>query len=296
MIVLVPLLASLPSLLPASPPPVPAPASPVLVRQQGADFPALELEWKREQAAYKKALENAKAAGKKRAEWPADPAQAFYPRFEALAKGGEGRAALWMCEHLRDAWALSARRRAAGALLDLLIEAGDEAWVAQALPQIVRTRGDFDAARLKGHLEALGAEGRPDASRVAAKTALGDMVEAEKPLEGMELLLEACRLAGSIEKKPGATAMEHLLAAATRSLNSGEPERVERAMALLSEVVRRWPESDAAEEADQRLFQLQYLSVGRLAPDFETHDAEGNFFRLSDYRGKVTLIDFWGFW
>lgn len=290
MIALVPLLFLLPTAAP------PAPAAAALVRQEGADFPALELEWKREQASFKKALESAKAAGKKRAEWPADPAETYYPRFEALARGGEGRAALWMCAHLRDAYSLSARRRAAAGLLEIVVAAGDAAWVPEALPLLVRLRGDFDAARLTAHVEALAAEGRPVAVRVAATLALGDMIEAEQPVEGMELLLQACGLAGSIERQPGSGAMEHFLAAATRSLNSGKPERVERAMALLSEVVRRWPDTDAAEEADQKLFQLQYLAVGRLAPDFETHDAEGNFFRLSDYRGKVTLIDFWGFW
>lgn len=36
--------------------------------------------------------------------------------------------------------------------------------------------------------------------------------------------------------------------------------------------------------------------VGNLAPDFEVKDVEGKSFKLSDYRGKVVLIDFWGFW
>ena len=36
--------------------------------------------------------------------------------------------------------------------------------------------------------------------------------------------------------------------------------------------------------------------VGNLAPDFEAKDVEGKAFKLSDYRGKVVLLDFWGFW
>ena len=31
-------------------------------------------------------------------------------------------------------------------------------------------------------------------------------------------------------------------------------------------------------------------------PDFDAVDVDGNAFKLSDYRGKVTVIDFWGFW
>ena len=45
---------------------------------------------------------------------------------------------------------------------------------------------------------------------------------------------------------------------------------------------------------DERL--IRSLVVGKPVPDFETVDPDGNAFKLSDYRGKVTVIDFWGFW
>jgi len=38
------------------------------------------------------------------------------------------------------------------------------------------------------------------------------------------------------------------------------------------------------------------LDVGMRAPDFEATDVAGKSFKLSDYRGKVVLLDFWGFW
>ena len=38
------------------------------------------------------------------------------------------------------------------------------------------------------------------------------------------------------------------------------------------------------------------LAVGKLAPDFEAKDADGVAFKLSDYRGKVVVLDFWGYW
>jgi peroxiredoxin len=38
------------------------------------------------------------------------------------------------------------------------------------------------------------------------------------------------------------------------------------------------------------------LSIGRRAPDFTTKDVDGVEFKLSDYRGKVVVLDFWGFW
>jgi peroxiredoxin len=31
-------------------------------------------------------------------------------------------------------------------------------------------------------------------------------------------------------------------------------------------------------------------------PDIVAKDTDGVDFKLSDYRGKVVLLDFWGFW
>ena len=33
-----------------------------------------------------------------------------------------------------------------------------------------------------------------------------------------------------------------------------------------------------------------------VAPDIEAPDLDGVTFKLSDYRGKVVVIDFWGDW
>jgi peroxiredoxin len=38
------------------------------------------------------------------------------------------------------------------------------------------------------------------------------------------------------------------------------------------------------------------LEVGNLAPEIEGEDLEGVAFKLSDYRGKVVVLDFWGDW
>jgi len=70
----------------------------------------------------------------------------------------------------------------------------------------------------------------------------------------------------------------------------------ERGLAVLREVRERWPSTDEAKRAEGRIFRYSNLVVGKTIPDFETVDADGNAFRLSDYRGKVTVVDFWGFW
>ena len=38
------------------------------------------------------------------------------------------------------------------------------------------------------------------------------------------------------------------------------------------------------------------LAIGKVAPDIEGEDIEGVKFKLSDYRGKVVVLDFWGHW
>jgi hypothetical protein len=55
-------------------------------------------------------------------------------------------------------------------------------------------------------------------------------------------------------------------------------------------------ERSYAEAASAFVFALENLAVGRPCPDFAAVDAEGANFQLSDYKGKVVLVDFWGFW
>ncbi len=38
------------------------------------------------------------------------------------------------------------------------------------------------------------------------------------------------------------------------------------------------------------------LEIGMLAPEIEGEDIDGVQFKLSDYRGKVVVLDFWGNW
>ena len=43
-------------------------------------------------------------------------------------------------------------------------------------------------------------------------------------------------------------------------------------------------------------YQLQNLRIGMVAPDIVAKDFDGVEFKLSDYRGKVVVLDFWGNW
>jgi hypothetical protein len=47
------------------------------------------------------------------------------------------------------------------------------------------------------------------------------------------------------------------------------------------------------EKARAELFEIRHLVVGKQAPDIAGEDQDGRRFRLSDYRGRVVLLDFW---
>jgi hypothetical protein len=48
--------------------------------------------------------------------------------------------------------------------------------------------------------------------------------------------------------------------------------------------------------AEGALFELHNLQIGMPVPDIEGEDIDGAKFKLSDYRGKVIVLDFWGHW
>ena len=49
-------------------------------------------------------------------------------------------------------------------------------------------------------------------------------------------------------------------------------------------------------ESSGILFEQERLQIGMVAPDIVGPDIDGVEFKLSDYRGKVVVIDFWGDW
>jgi hypothetical protein len=54
--------------------------------------------------------------------------------------------------------------------------------------------------------------------------------------------------------------------------------------------------STYAKAAQGYLYELDHLQIGMAAPEFESVDENGVPWKLSDYRGKVVVVDFWGFW
>jgi hypothetical protein len=84
-----------------------------------------------------------------------------------------------------------------------------------------------------------------------------------------------------------------------RSRRQDSTRAVAEADALLERAVREFGEiklpdgGTVVEKAEPELFGIRHLSVGKVAPEIEGTDQDSVRFKLSDYRGKVVLLDFW---
>jgi len=85
-------------------------------------------------------------------------------------------------------------------------------------------------------------------------------------------------------------------------LEALDPELETQAVdALLARVEKEFGEVDSSRgklgtRAKAALHELRNLAIGKIAPEIAGKDLEGVAFKLSEYRGKGVLLDFWGNW
>ena len=56
------------------------------------------------------------------------------------------------------------------------------------------------------------------------------------------------------------------------------------------------PNSNVTKALEKQVYQAKVTSVGNIPPQFESETNMGKLISLSDYKGKVLLIDFWASW
>ena len=79
------------------------------------------------------------------------------------------------------------------------------------------------------------------------------------------------------------------------------PALLRQADDTLTRVVKDYPlvsykRTTLGKAGEGILFELRHLMVGKTAPDIEGEDIDGTKIKLSDYRGKVVVLVFWGTW
>ena len=87
---------------------------------------------------------------------------------------------------------------------------------------------------------------------------------------------------------------------AQRDLTLTDTQRAKENQTVVSILDKLRKEDDLDELLQRWIKDLRYkvthLVVGCEAPEIEGFDQDGKKFRLSDYRGKVVLLPFWGIW
>lgn len=73
-------------------------------------------------------------------------------------------------------------------------------------------------------------------------------------------------------------------------------EQAAEAAVIYKQIVAEYPKTSTAERCKGLIFAAENLQIGMTAPDIVGKDHDGNDIKLSDFKDKVTVIDFWGFW
>ena len=79
-------------------------------------------------------------------------------------------------------------------------------------------------------------------------------------------------------------------------VSSETKPNVAKGLALLKPLVRVKVDFPLSNEVASSIFVGENLQIGMVAPNFEAVDVDGDPISLAEYRGKVTVVDFWGFW
>jgi TolA-binding protein len=84
--------------------------------------------------------------------------------------------------------------------------------------------------------------------------------------------------------KPAEPTFLYRLASSHKGWGQPTPENEKKAKSLFAELVKKFPNSAQAKEAQGDIFEL------------EATDQDGKTWSLKEYKGKVVVLDFWGFW
>jgi peroxiredoxin len=79
--------------------------------------------------------------------------------------------------------------------------------------------------------------------------------------------------------------------------SSLDQSRYETELIAYAEEIRSvFPKNKAVQSFVAKMAEVKSVSVGQMAPEFELNNTEGKLVKLSDFKGKYVLLDFWASW
>jgi hypothetical protein len=227
-----------------------------------ADLKSLMADYKKAETAFFEPLNKAKTDAERekvQLDFMKHPAKEYIPKFQALAKQAQGT---------------DASAKALVQVLTLSQRGNDQQAGKQALDDL-----------LAGYIKS------PQMVQVIDYvSSSGYFLGEQKMVSTLQRLIDQ-----SPDRKVKAAA-SFALGNAYMSPYSGIPANPAKAKRLLQAVQREYADTPYAKQAAAALFEVENLSIGRRAPDIAGTDQNGKTFKLSDYRGKVVVLDFWGYW
>ncbi len=232
-------------------------------------YAKLQAEFSNAAGQYQRPADEARA--KKSGPQPERPHKQFAARFAELARAGHPRAARWCMDFIADA--PEAERRELYLACEALL-VPQVLWAEESqLRHLTPVEQDYGVLQLLRSLR-------------SAAPVVGD----EKALALCQELFDKSEVPETRAAALETQAAILLLGPAHDAAPPPEVLELERRLA------KEFPETSSGKRAGGQLFRLEHLQVGMTAPDFATQDVEGVPFQLGDYRGKVVVLDFWGFW
>jgi serine/threonine-protein kinase len=246
------------------------------------------------------------------------PPQAFTPARAYTALVGEHeKAEYWYHYYLRRAQTVAGKKKAQARkprieeyverALDLADKYRDSSTAVEALAWILDKSGDSEGPPVPAELVEKALERlqrdhlhKPELAQVCQRLA-------KNPVPEGDALLRAIQEKHDQQTVRGLAAYALALSLAKQAedmqkVNTREAEKLsQKAEQQMAKVVSQYAtlpygRTTLGETAKAKLYEIQHLSVGRPAPDTEGEDLDGQKFKLSDYRGKVVVIDFWADW
>jgi peroxiredoxin len=179
-------------------------------------------------------------------------------------------------------------------------EAGDAVvdaltWVVLNCPQSPQGReaverlmdGSIRSARMSDVCLQLDAEESPIAEPVFRAVLASSPHPLARARSALGLARSLRRRSEQVAPSPGTAVPPEVLASEAECL-------YEEAVAKYGDL--RVGEATLAELAEPELFELRNLGIGHRAPEIDGPDLRGEPMALSDFRGKVVVLEFWGHW